>query len=227
MTWPDLCQLVPDWRGTLPEDGALVEEKRDGWRCLAYRGIDGEHRLWTRNGMPLNGAEHVRKAMLAMERVAGEKLFLDGEIQVSRMMLVNGEIKLRGTLAHTKKWFETEWKWDDRVSDGKLHLFDCLTLSEWQAGGSDVPLYQRKKRLADLWQAAGIDPTVCEPVPDQWCCDAGEVLDMARGIWAAHGEGVVIKAFDSPYRRLRSSDWQKVIQENRAKWERAAWRIAA
>lgn len=214
----DLCQLVPDWRGTLPEGGAMVEQKLDGWRCLSYRGIDGEHRLWSRNGVPLNGAEHIRQAVLAMEREAGERLFCDGEVQVSRPMLVNGEIKLVGSLAKTKKWFEREWKWDDRATAGKLHLFDMLTLSEWQAGGGDVPLYARKKRLVELWQAAGLDPTVVEPVPDQWCCDAGEVLDMARGVWAAGGEGVVIKDVMAPYQRKRSPAWAKVKMENRAKW---------
>lgn len=51
-----LCHLAADWRGDVPAGGWLVEQKWDGWRCLYFRGIDGQPRLWTRQGMPIDGA---------------------------------------------------------------------------------------------------------------------------------------------------------------------------
>ncbi|GAB7551592.1 hypothetical protein NRB_10900 [Novosphingobium sp. 11B] len=73
----------------------MVERKWDGWRALRFRGLDGKPRLWSRNGQPLNGADHIVHQLGLTERVAGVPLFLHGEIVVG------------GTLDATKRWFES------------------------------------------------------------------------------------------------------------------------
>lgn len=220
-----LCQLAGDWRGTIPQGGTMAEPKIDGWRALYFAGIDGVKRLWTRNGLPIEGTGHIMHRLAQMEAKAGEPMVFDGEFQVN------------GNLADTKTWCERGWKFGGEA--GVFHVFDCLTFAEWQAGGSDTPSYQRKARLAALWEAVEADPALswewrpgsrgrdegAIPVvlmPDQWAFDAGDVIDMARRIWAEGGEGVMLKDPESPYRRNRNSAWLKVKAENMHKWRMAA-----
>ena len=132
-----LCQLAQDYRGNLPTGGMLFEEKIDGWRALRLAGIDGKVRLWTRNGMPIEGVSHILQRLAEMEVVAGEPMFFDGEFQVG------------GTLADTKAWCETRWRQGGTA--GIFHAFDCMTLAEWRAGGTDRPLIERKAMLRRLF----------------------------------------------------------------------------
>jgi ATP-dependent DNA ligase len=206
-----LCHLASDWHGGIPAFGLMAEPKIDGWRCLFFPGTDGITRLWSRQGMPLEGADHILSRLARMQDAAGEALFIDGEIQVD------------GTLAATKHWFETGWRTGgDR---GVFHAFDVLTYREWRAGGSDRPLYARKARLRALLDASeeaddgwtwregsrGAEPPAAvRIVDDGWCFDAADVLAEARRVWVDGGEGLVLKDAEAPYRRKRSPAWLKV-----------------
>lgn len=218
MTEP-LCQLLGDWRGDLPEGGAMLEEKHDGWRCLYFRGIDNRPRLFSRQGMPLDGADHVLHRLSLFEEAAGGPLFIDGEIQVD------------GSLAATKAWFEGGWRKGGDA--GVFHAFDVMPLAEWRKGGCDAELYRRKAWLKQLFAASepvddgwtwaegskgAVPPIAVQIVADTWAFDTRDVLTEARRIWAAGGEGVVLKDVMTPYRRKRSDAWQKVKAENRHKW---------
>lgn len=218
-----LCQLASDWRGDMPTDGLSWEQKVDGWRCLYFTGTDGVARLWTRNGMPLEGASHVLKRLKAMEQAAGMSLFIDGEIQVD------------GTLAATKHWFETGWR--QGGDKGMFHAFDVLPFAEWKSGGTDTPLYQRRGWLRDLfavsepesdgwtWEPGSkgaAPPTAVQIVDGGWLFDARDVQSEVRRIWAEGGEGIVLKDSLAPYRRNRNAAWQKVKAENMHKWMRRA-----
>lgn len=208
-----LCQLAQDWRGDVPAGGVMAEPKIDGWRALYFRGIDGQPRLWTRNGMPIDGADHILYRCRLLESVAGLPLFIDGEYQVD------------GSLAATKAWCERGWR--QGGDKGLFHAFDVLPYAEWLEGGSERPLHARKAMLADLAGQVENDPALswewrpgshgrdgeASPLivmPDQWAFDAGDVLDAANRIWAAGGEGLVLKNAESPYERRRTSNWLKV-----------------
>jgi ATP-dependent DNA ligase len=203
----------------------MIEEKRNGWRCLYLTGIDDKPRLFTRQGHLIEGAGHIAYRLGLMERAAGEPMVFDGEFQVG------------DTLEATKRWCEAGWKAGGEA--GTFHAFDCLTMAEWRAGGTDTPLYARKARLQQLANAVDEDLTLswefrpgsrgdeswrtsCPILPDEWAFDAGDVLTAARRIWAAKGEGVMLKDAEAPYRRNRNAAWQKVKQENAHHWRRAA-----
>lgn len=220
-----LCQLAGDWRGHVPAGGWIVEPKIDGWRCLYLTGIDGKPRLFTRQGHLIEGAGHIAYRLGLMERAAGEPMVFDGEFQVG------------DSLAATKYWCETGWKAGGEA--GTFHAFDCLTMAEWRAGGSNMPLYERKARLQALARAVDEDEGLswewragsrgddawrasCPILPDEWAFNAGDVLAAARRIWAAVGEGVMLKDAEAPYRRNRNAAWQKVKQTNAHYWRRAA-----
>ncbi len=217
-----LCQLASDWRGTLPSEGTWAEPKIDGWRAMRFPGIDGITRLWTRNGMPIEGVGHILHRLERMERAAGEPMMFDGEFQVG------------GTLEATKRWCEAGWKQGGEA--GVYHLFDCLPLADWQAGGGAIPLYQRKARARVLWEATAEEEWDWRPgsrgrdegaipvvlVEDQWLGIRADVVNEARRIWAAGGEGLVLKDSMAPYQRSRNGAWVKVKSENQAKWRNAA-----
>lgn len=220
-----LCQLAVDWPGNIPPGGLTGEQKLDGWRALCFPGIDGVRRIWTRNGIPIEGTAHIMERLAAMERAAGTPMVFDGEFVVPDAG--------QGTLHATKAWCERGWKLGGTA--GAFHVFDCLTQAEWRAGGSDVPQYQRKARLAELFAATeeeddgwtwpegsrgAVSPTAVYVVPDIWCCDAADVLDEARRVWAAGGEGIMLKDPMAPYRRNRNGAWAKVKRENAHKWAR-------
>jgi ATP-dependent DNA ligase len=213
MAMTSLCQLATDWRGEIPEGGLMAEQKIDGWRALRFPGVDGKVRLWTRNGMTIEGAAHILHRLELMEQAAGEPMVFDGEYQVEE------------SLAATKAWCERGWRIGGEA--GKFHVFDCLTVDEWRAGGSDAPLYQRKAWLRELFAASEeVDdgwtwregsrgaptPIAVHVLADGWSFDASDVLNEARRIWAAGGEGVMLKDAEAPYRRNRNVAWLKVKQ---------------
>ncbi|MDS7278876.1 hypothetical protein NXG15_29670, partial [Klebsiella pneumoniae] len=94
---------------------------------------------FTRQGRTIEGAGHILYRLSLMERAAGRPMVFDGEFQVG------------GSLAATKAWCEGGWRRGREA--GTLHLFDCLPMADWRAGGDDTPLYARKARLQDLARA--------------------------------------------------------------------------
>lgn len=214
MTRPSqLCQLAGNWSGRDPPFNAVVESKIDGWRALWLRNHESQPGLYTRNGYRIHGAGHIEHLLLAIEREAGEPLFLDGEFQVN------------GNLADTKRWCESGWKAGGEA--GELFLFDCLTRAEWMQGGSERPLHERKQRLGALWAAVAANlgkewtwrpgsygrdegKAPVHVLPHAYALTAGDVIDQAMKVWRDGGEGLVIKDMLAPYQRNRSDAWLKV-----------------
>jgi ATP-dependent DNA ligase len=206
--------------GTVPAGGLMVEEKVDGWRAVYLPDHTGRRRLFTRNGHPIEGVGHILWRLEQMERAAGVPMVFDGEFQVG------------GSLEATKAWCEREWRHGGEA--GQFFAFDALPYAQWQSGGTDQPLVERKARLAHLFAATEalswewrprshgrdeqLPPVVL--VEDGWVFDAGDAMKEARRVWSRNGEGVVLKAADAPYRRLRTDAWQKLKRDT--KWLRRA-----
>lgn len=220
-----LAQLASDWRGHVLPHGMMGEQKIDGWRGIVLTGIDDIRRMFTRNGHWIEGTGHCLYFLQHMERAAGEPMVFDGEFQVD------------GTLDATKRWAESGHKLGGEA--GHFYLFDAMPLSAWKAGGDPTPLYQRKARLQALYQAVIEDEDLkwefrpgsrgddgwlrsVSILPDQWVFGAQDALRAAQEIWAADGEGVMLKDPDSPYQRNRNASWMKIKRENAHKWSFAA-----
>ncbi len=192
-------------------DGAMVERKHDGFRCLFFPGLDEQPALWTRNGMPMPGASHILTRLLEIEAAMGAAHMIDGELVVD------------GTLAATKAHYDRGWRLGDA---GTFHAFDAVPLVDWERGQCDVPLHERKAALAraiaatapdaGAWEwregthgaGHGVDPV--ELVPDLWMFDAADVEAEARSAWAAGHEGIIVKDASAPYIRARSNAWLKL-----------------
>jgi ATP-dependent DNA ligase len=193
------------------EAGALVERKYDGFRCLFFRGLDGQPGLWTRGGMPMKGVAHILSRLLEVEASMGAPHMIDGELVVD------------GTLAATKTHYERGWRLGDA---GTFYAFDAVPDRDWQQGRCDTPLFERKATLAraiaatapdpDAWEwragslgaGHGIDPV--EMVSDIWAFTADDVEAEARLAWSAGHEGIMAKKADAPYVRARSDAWLKL-----------------
>jgi len=204
----ELAHLFTAWSGTVPAGGIMAEEKRDGIRALY---IDG--RLLTREGIEIHGVDHILPFLRSMEEKAGHALFIDAEFQIRD--------SLRDTISHFKRG-------PAAPDGGKLWAFDCMPLGQWRADSCDEPLHERKAALLALWQGVVADAASDDwtwPVqsrgrlpasdavviiPDLWLLDADAVWDEAQRVWARDGEGLVLKTWDSVYRRRRTNDWQKV-----------------
>lgn len=218
----ELGQLAVDFRGDFPTEGTWYEEKFDGFRAFYFRGTDGQPRLFSRNGRPIEGVGHILSRLGMMEEAAGQPLFIDGEFQVS------------GTLEATKHWVERGHKLD-RVA-GVFRAFDMLPLWQWKAGGTEQRQIDRKVELLALFKATRAvpgddwtwaegskgqpDPTrgAVEIVPDGWAIDGMHLLSEVRRVWTRGGEGVMLKDADAPYWRGRNDHWRKLKRENAGKW---------
>ncbi len=208
----ELCMLAGRWSGVMPDEaGALVERKYDGFRCLFFRGLDGQPGLWTRGGMPLKGVSHILSRLLEVEAAMGAPHMIDGELVVD------------GTLAATKAHYERGWRLGDA---GVFHAFDAVPLSDWELGRCDTPLHARKSALARAIAATAPDPTAwewrpgtrgaghgvdpVELVADTVAFTAADAEAEAQRAWAAGHEGVMIKQAEAPYIRSRSDAWMKL-----------------
>lgn len=229
MTAQQLCQLAGAWQCTLPA-WTIGECKLDGFRCLWLRDWEGRPGLYSRNGMPLPGLDHIEHELRAWERHAGQRMFFDGEIVVG-----DGP----DTLASTKHWLETGHKFGGTA--GTYHVFDCLPYDDWFSGGTDTPWFERKARLEQLalavksdeahawdWRpgsrGAGADVSPVRVVPhvDLWHVD--DALQLVAEFWRAGLEGAVLKDAEAPYQRTRSAAWQKVGRpwQGKIRWRQAA-----
>lgn len=202
----------------MPEYGIPAEEKKDGWRALWFPGLDGKARLWTRRGVPIEGADHIAHRLRLMETVAGEPMMFDGEFMVG------------GSLAATKAWCESGWKAGGTA--GVLYLFDAIPLADWQRGRCDTRWIERKARLRAIVAEADASPLSWEWAPgsrgkgegapsveildDLWLFSADDVREEASRVWARGGEGIILKDPEAPYVRARSDSWLKVKKDGAA-----------
>ena len=184
----ELCQLVADWSGQVPEAGAVVEPKHDGMRALW---IDGE--LVSREGAPIRGTAHTAAVLQAMEREAGEAMFFDGEWVVDR--------SFSATVAHFKAN-------GSRGDAGVLHLFDAMPMRVWRGEDVGEALIERRERLDRL--AAPFVRAGLELVPWAFMTDPGGIEARAAELVAVGGEGVVVKDAGSLYRRCKGPAWQRI-----------------
>lgn len=183
-----LCQLVADFNGKVPNGGCILEPKLDGIRALW---IDGQ--FVTREGSPIEGAGHIAHALRWLDHDGAVPLFVDGEYVV-------GE-GFKDTLQH----FQSRGR---RGDAGTFHIFDVMPMRVWRGQDVSPALHARRRKVDDLFEPlvkAGV-----APMPWSWINDADDARRAAEAIWAAGGEGVVLKHANSTYRLGKSSNWQRI-----------------
>jgi DNA ligase-1 len=149
-----------------------AERKVNGVRCLIHVAPDGSARAWSREGRPLRAAQPLADRIA---KAAGPGVY-DCELAGETFRRTLSAVK-RGSPAGLALW-----------------AFDCLTVEEWRAGRSGVPLEARQGRLEALRGVPGV-----ELVQAALIRDAGELDAHFLAALAAGWEGLALKAPGSGY----------------------------
>jgi DNA ligase 1 len=137
--------LVPVFSCQLAHDGAnheskvagskLVEVKLDGVRVITIVYPNGNVDQYSRNGKELVNFEHIKQQFAKHARLLDEPMVFDGEVMSSSFQDLMKQI-------HRKS--------DAKADDAVLHLFDIISLREFQTGVGTVSQLDRSTALK-IW----------------------------------------------------------------------------
>lgn len=196
------CQLAHDSTNheTKVSGKKYIEVKLDGVRVITIVYPSGQVDQFSRNGKELVNFPHVVSQISAIANQFTEPMVLDGEVMSSSFQDLMKQV-------HRKS--------DVQSADAVLHLFDIITLKEFEAGKSKVRQEDRSKRVYD-WHKANKDVLPNVAVVGHELVDldtpAGQLRFKEINQQAIDGgyEGIMIKDPDAPYELKRSVAWLKL-----------------
>jgi DNA ligase-1 len=202
--------IVPTFSCQLAHDSAnhegklagrkLVEVKLDGVRVITIVWPDGRVLQFSRNGKELVNFPHIKEQCAKVAHGFNEPMVLDGEIMSSSFQDLMKQVHRKDNVA---------------AGDAVLHLFDYLTLREFEQGTSAVKQIHRSIMLREWYN------TVVDNLPNvrvlayeevDLDTDAGQQRFRSINNQAVDGgyEGIMIKDLDAPYKCKRSVAWLKL-----------------
>jgi len=200
---------IPVFSCQLAHDGAnhegkitgekLIEIKLDGMRVITIVYPNGQVDQFSRNGKELVNFPHIKKQLAKHAVFFHEPTVLDGEIMSASFQDLMRQ-------AHRKH--------NADANDAVLHLFDILTLREFQAGGSAARQIDRSFTL-NAWYTPLADHMPNVAVVGQELVDlrdpAGQerFSEINRQALAGGYEGIMIKDPAAGYVCKRTTDWLK------------------
>ena len=201
--------VIPVFSCQLAHDGAnheskvagrkMVEVKLDGVRVITIVYPSGHVDQYSRNGKELVNFEHIKAQFAKHARLLKEAMVFDGEVMSSSFQDLMRQVHRKSDVA---------------ADDAVLHLFDILTLAEFQQGRSAVPQEERSAALR-VWY----NP-IADHVPNikilahellDLDTDAGrkDFQDINQRAIAGGYEGIMIKDPEAAYECKRSTAWLK------------------
>ena len=200
---------IPVFACQLAHDGAnheskiagkkLVEVKLDGVRVITVVYPDGTVTQYSRNGKELVNFEHIKEQISRNARFFGEPTVLDGEVMSASFQDLMRQVHRKSDVA---------------ASDAVLHLFDIVSLSEFQSGQGLHNQLDRSRTLG-LWFKHIADSMPNVKVLGQELVDLDTISGQQRfseinaGAIAGGYEGIMIKDIDAVYECRRSHAWLK------------------
>jgi DNA ligase 1 len=201
--------VIPVFSCQLAHDGAnheskvagckLVEVKLDGVRVITIVYPSGHVDQYSRNGKELVNFEHIKRQFAKHARLLKVPMVFDGEVMSSSFQDLMRQVHRKTDVAAT---------------DAVLHLFDILTLEDFQRGRSDVPQTERSGAL-QVWHNPIADhvPNIAILAHEFVDLDTqpGQILFQTINQRAIAGgyEGIMIKDPTAPYECRRSTAWLK------------------
>jgi DNA ligase-1 len=201
--------LVPVFTCQLAHDGAnhegkvsgekLVEVKLDGVRVITVVYPSGQVDQYSRNGKELLNFDHIKQQISKQARLFSEPMVLDGEVMSASFQDLMRQV-------HRKDNVE--------ASDAVLHLFDVLTLAEFQAGISRHKQLDRSVSL-NMWYRFAADHMPNVSVVGQALLNLNteegraEFNKINADAIAGGYEGIMIKDPAAVYECKRSVAWLK------------------
>lgn len=200
---------IPVFACQLAHDGAnheskiagkkLIEVKLDGVRVITIVYPDGTVTQYSRNGKELVNFEHIKDQISRNARLFGEPTVLDGEVMSASFQDLMRQV-------HRKS--------DVKANDAVLHLFDIVSLAEFQAGQGLHTQLDRSRTLS-LWHQHIADSMPNVQVLGQELVNLDTAVGQTRfaeiNAHAIAGgfEGIMIKDVDAVYECKRSHAWLK------------------
>ncbi len=200
---------IPVFACQLAHDGAnheskvvgkkLVEVKLDGVRVITVVYPDGTVTQYSRNGKELVNFEHIKEQIGRNARLFGEPTVLDGEVMSASFQDLMKQVHRKSDVA---------------ASDAVLHLFDIVSLAEFQAGQGLHSQLDRSRTL-ELWYRHIADSMPNVKVLGQELVDLDTPTGQQRfseinaGAIAGGYEGIMIKDVSAVYECKRSHAWLK------------------
>lgn len=177
-----------------------AEPKLDGLRCIVvveHALIEGRYRqiatAYSRNGKPLWNLDRILNEILGSCSEEAE-FVLDGEAYTQDWNLSMSIVK-RSTQSH------------EQVDKLRYHVWDYLTLREWQAKRSDVSNDIRRERLFSLLK----NPHYCEIVRRVKVSNSEELQTAYHAFLEQGYEGAILKNPEGGYELgRRSPHWLKI-----------------
>ena len=200
---------IPVFGCQLAHDGAnheskitgekLIEIKLDGVRVITVVYPSGQVDMYSRNGKELANFPHIAKQIAKHAVFFAEPIVLDGEIMSASFQDLMKQV-------HRKSDVQSE--------DAVLHLFDMITLREFQAGQGEHRQIDRSFTLR-AWYEHIRDHMPNVAVVGQELVDLREDAGVARfteiNLAAIKGgyEGIMIKDPEARYETKRTTAWLK------------------
>ena len=201
--------IIPVFAVQLAHDGAnheskiagekMVEVKLDGVRVITIVHPDGRVNQYSRNGKELVNFERIRQQFAGIANTLTEPWVYDGEVMSSSFQDLMRQV-------HRKS--------DVQADDSVLHLFDRLTLEEFQQGQSQEPQQARTQALIG-WHHSVRDRLPNVQVLSHEMVDLDSETgqqrfrDINQQAIAGGYEGIMIKDPDAHYECRRSTAWLK------------------
>jgi DNA ligase-1 len=177
-----------------------VEVKLDGVRVLTIVYPDGRVDQYSRNGKELVNFEHIKTQISKTASQFTEPVVIDGEVMSASFQDLMKQV-------HRKDNVE--------AGDAVLHLFDIVSLKDFQAGKSKVRQEERSERVYK-WHKTNKDelPNVAVVGHELVDLSTDEGKQRFREInqtaIAGGYEGIMIKDPDAPYECKRTTSWLKL-----------------
>ena len=200
---------VPVFTCQLAHDGAnheskitgekLIEVKLDGVRVVAIVYPSGVVNLFSRNGKELTNFPHIERQLSKHAVLFAEPTVLDGEIMSASFQDLMKQVHRKDNV---------------QADDAVLHLFDMLTLREFQAGQGEHRQIDRSYTLK-AWHSHIADHMPNVTTVGYELVDLRETAGQARfaeinNLAIRRGyEGIMIKDPAAVYETKRTTAWLK------------------
>lgn len=178
----------------------LIEVKLDGVRVITIVYPSGHVEQFSRNGKELTNFETIKKQISKHALFFREPMVLDGEVMSSSFQDLMKQV-------YRKRDVETD--------DAVLHLFDIVTLKEFNQGISEFNQVNRSRSLLS-WYSPCADhmPNVSVVGQEMVDLDTEEgyerYLEINYNAVAGGYEGIMIKDPSAVYKCKRSVAWLKL-----------------
>jgi DNA ligase-1 len=196
------CQLAHDSANHESKVGGekLIEVKLDGVRVITIVYPNGRVDQFSRNGKELVNFELIKEQMAKTAGHYDVPMVFDGEVMSSSFQDLMKQVHRKSNV---------------KANDAVLHLFDILTLEDFEAGVARVPQLLRSETLIG-WHTTNKDllPNVEVVAHEIVNIDDPEGAKRFKEINAqavAGGyEGIMIKDINAPYQCKRTHHWLKL-----------------